>query len=75
MLLEESEEEEGAAVMEEFYPDEFDSGSPRNSANVGNKPGLADKLNQKAAHRNAHAASAPVTLSTRSALNGTDELP
>ena len=74
MLLEES-EEEGAAVMEEFYPDEFDSGSPGNSANVGDKPGLADKLNQKAAHRNTHAASAPVTLSTRSALNGRDELP
>ena len=48
----EESEEEGAAVVEEFYPDEFDSGSPGNSASVGDKPGLVDKLSQKAAQLN-----------------------
>lgn len=48
----EESEEEGAAVVEEFYPDEFEGGSPGKAASTGIKPGLADKLNQKAAHLN-----------------------
>lgn len=48
----EESEEEGAAVVEEFYPDELEGGSPGKTASTGTKPGLADKLNQKAAHLN-----------------------
>ena len=62
----EESEEEGAAVVEEFYPDEFDNGSPGKTVSTGTKPGLADKLNQKAAQLNGHAASVPVTLAARS---------
>ncbi|NML87424.1 hydrolase or metal-binding protein [Polaromonas sp.] len=62
----EESEEEGAAVVEEFYPDEFDNGSPGKTASTGTKPGLADKLNQKAAQFNGSAASVPVTLAARS---------
>lgn len=60
----EESEEDGAAVVEEFYPDEFDTGdgafgatSPAN----GLKPALADKLNQKAALINGHGV--PVSIS------------
>ena len=56
----EESEEEGAAVVEEFYPDEFDNGSPGKTVSTGTKPGLADKLNQKAAQLNGHAESIPV---------------
>ncbi|OOV05387.1 phage capsid protein [Rhodoferax fermentans] len=56
----EESEEEGAAVVEEFYPDEFGSpeagsaeeGADKESARLspnGLKPGLADKLNRKVA--------------------------
>lgn len=62
----EESEEEGAAVVEEFYPDEFEVGSPGKTASTGTKPGLADKLNQKAAQLNGHAASLPVTLGASS---------
>ena len=62
----EESEEEGAAVVEEFYPDEFDNGSPGKTASTGTKPGLADKLNQKAAQLNGSAASVPVTLAASS---------
>ena len=48
----EESEEEGATVMEEFYPDEFDNGTKSNSASKETKPVLADKLNQKAAQLN-----------------------
>ena len=53
-------------MVEEFYPDEFDNGSPGKTASTGTKPGLADKLNQKAAQFNGSAASVPVTLAARS---------
>ena len=62
----EESEEEGASVMEEFYPDEFDSGTKSNSASKETKPVLADKLNQKAAQLNGGVASVPVTLAARS---------
>ena len=62
----EESEEEGAAVVEEFYPDEFDNGSAGKTGSTGTKPGLADKLGQKAAQLNGHAASVPVTLAARS---------
>jgi hypothetical protein len=56
----EESEEEGVAIVEEFYPDEFDgpgTGSIEEGTGTsgaaqppnGLKPGLADKLNQKAA--------------------------
>lgn len=52
----EESEEEGAGVVEEFYPDEFDGGSAGNlagnPAGAGIKPGLAYKLNRKAALMN-----------------------
>ncbi|WP_232834536.1 hydrolase or metal-binding protein [Rhodoferax ferrireducens] len=52
----EESEEDGAAVVEEFFPDEFDSGFSSNPAGnaslAGPKPGLADKLNHKAALMN-----------------------
>jgi len=52
----EESEEDGAAVVEEFFPDEFDSefsSNPAgNAAPTGPKPGLADKLNYKAALMN-----------------------
>lgn len=45
----EESEEDGAAVVEEFFPDEFDTGSAVNSmVSTGIKIGLADKLNHKA---------------------------
>ena len=48
----EESEEEGAAVVEEFYPDECDNEPPDKTVRTGTKPGLADKLNQKAAKLN-----------------------
>lgn len=70
----EESEEDGAAVVEEFYPDEFDGAAAGNfeggisNAGVGHaaqppngiKPGLADKLNQKAARINGHGATASI---------------
>lgn len=63
----EESEEEGAAVVEEFYSGEFENGPPDKSVSTGIKPGLADKLNQKAAQLNGSAASVPVTLAARPA--------
>ena len=57
----EESEEEGAAVVEEFYADEFDSGDGAfgNAATTNKpKPGLADKLNEKAARMNGQGAAA-----------------
>ena len=52
----EESEEDGAAVVEEFFPDEIDNGFSSNPAGnpalTGTKPGLADKLNHKAALMN-----------------------
>ena len=48
----EESEEEGAAVVEEFYPDEFGVGSDANLMGQGKKVGLAGKLSQKAAQLN-----------------------
>ena len=56
----EESEEDGAAVVEEFFPDEFDTVSPVNSVTSGIKIGLADKLNQKAARINGHGAAASI---------------
>ena len=70
----EESEEDGAAVVEEFFPDEFDIATVGNlesgisNAGVGHsaqppngiKPGLADKLNQKAARINGHGAAASI---------------
>jgi len=52
----EESEEDGAAVVEEFFPEESDSGFSSNPdgnpAPTGTKPGLVDKLNHKAALMN-----------------------
>lgn len=51
----EESEEDGAAVVEEFYPDESDrmqSSPVANQVETGTKLGLADKLNRKAAQIN-----------------------
>ena len=61
----EESEEEGAAVVEEFFSGEFDNGLLDKSVSTGIKPGLADKLNQKAAQFNGSAASVSVTLAAR----------
>ena len=61
----EESEEEGAAVIEEFYPDEFDSGTKKNSASKETKPVLADKLNQKAAQLNGTAAAVSGSVAAR----------
>lgn len=70
----EDSEEDGAAVVEEFFPDVFDGAAAGNMegglavSGVGHsaqppngiKPGLADKLNQKAARINGHGAAASI---------------
>jgi len=48
----EESEEDGASVVEEFFPDGFEVVPPVNSVGTGTKLGLADKLNQKAAQLN-----------------------
>ena len=48
----EESEEDGASVVEEFFPDGFEGVPAANSVGTGNKLGLADKLNQKAAQLN-----------------------
>lgn len=52
----EESEEDGASVVEEFFPDESDTVPNANAAGhtrrTGTKPGLADKLSQKAALMN-----------------------
>ncbi len=79
----EESEEDGAVVVEEFYPDEFDSvatgnfeggnaGGGGNSAQAPNgiKPGLADKLNQKAVLMNGHGTPVSVNQLSRQVPHG-----
>lgn len=66
----EESEEEGAAVVEEFYPDEIDGEPPASHKSSGIKPGLAAKLNQKAERLKGNGASMPVTLEDQSQLHG-----
>ena len=66
----EESEEDGAAVVEEFYPDEFEGEPPANHKSSGIKPGLAAKLNQKAERLKGNGASMPVTLEDQSQLHG-----
>jgi len=76
----EESEEEGAVVVEEFYPDAFDglgAGSTEQGTGIsgaaqppnGLKPGLADKLNQKAALMTGHGQ--PVAMAQ---LSGSSQL-
>ena len=80
----EESEEDGAAVVEEFYPDEFDSATAGNyeggdavgqSGNVapppnGIKAGLADKLNRKAELMNGHGAAVATSQLSRPVQHG-----
>ena len=66
----EESEEDGAAVVEEFFPDEFDGEPPATHKSSGIKPGLAAKLNQKADRLKGNGASMPVTLEDQSQLHG-----
>lgn len=78
----EESEEEGAAVVEEFFPDESDTlpngNAAGNSGRTGTKPGLADKLSQKAAlmngngNRTGNAATVSVNLSERQPMQVPD---
>jgi len=78
----EESEEDGAAVVEEFFPDEFDSGFSSNPAGnaapTGPKPGLADKLNHKAAlmngngSRSGNGTAGSVKQATPQAMQGGD---
>jgi len=77
----EESEEDGAAVVEEFYPDEFDGAVAGNfvggnaTGGVGHsvqppngiKPRLADKLNLKAARINGHGAASSINQPSRQA--------
>jgi hypothetical protein len=63
-------EEDGAAVVEEFFPDEFDRTTPDYSSSTGNRAGLADKLTQKAEKLNGVPVSTQVTQAERQALYG-----
>jgi Recombination directionality factor-like len=62
----EESEEEGASIVEEFYPEEAESSQQGKSAGNPTKLPLADKLNQKAAQLNGHSASASGSLAARS---------
>ena len=78
----EESEEDGAAVVEEFFPDEFDSGFSSNPAGnaapTGSKSGLADKLNYKAAlmngngSRSGNGPAGSVKQATPQAMQGRD---
>lgn len=63
-------EEDGAAVVEEFFPDEFDTTASGYTAGTGSRAGLVDKLTQKAEKLNGVNASTQVTLAERQALYG-----
>jgi hypothetical protein len=83
----EESEEDGAAVVEEFYPDQFDSagagnfeggngvggdhavGQPAQPPN-GLKPGLADKLNQKAVLMNGNGIPVSINQLSRQVQHG-----
>ena len=58
----EESEEEGAAVVEEFFPENSDDGLTGAPIGTGIKLGLAGKLNQKAAQLNGTAAAVPGTV-------------
>jgi hypothetical protein len=64
----EESEEDGAAVVEEFFPDEFDCGPSAYPVGTGIKVGLADKLHHKAEKLNGAGTAAQVTLAERHAL-------
>lgn len=66
----EESEEEGSAVVEEFYPDESEGEPPATHKSSGVKPGLAAKLYQKAERLKGNGASMPVTLEDQSHLHG-----
>jgi len=76
----EESEEDGAAVVEEFYPDESDSAMNGNTAvhATGNSPhtlakqGLADKLSQKAALMNASGVAMPLNQPARTSMQTRD---
>ena len=61
----EESEEEGAAVVEEFYPDNLERGAQEMPAAKPAKVLLADKLSQKAAQLNGNGASASGTVAAR----------
>ena len=62
----EESEEDGAAVVEEFFPDEADSVTTGHSVGIVVKGGLADKLSQKAERLNV--ATAQVSVAEKHAL-------
>ena len=66
----EESEEDGAAVVEEFFPDESEGEPPASHKSSGIKPGLAAKLNQKVERLKGNGASIPVTLADQSQLHG-----
>lgn len=63
----EESEEDGAAVVEEFFPEESDTAPHGHSVGTAVKLGLADKLNQKAAEK-LTGASAQVSVAEKHAL-------
>jgi Recombination directionality factor-like len=63
----EESEEEGAAVVEEFFPENSDDGLTGTPIGSGIKLGLAGKLNQKAAQLNGTAAAVPGSGAVRQA--------
>jgi len=69
----EESEEDGPDIVEEFYPDEFDSGDSTFGTTTpthGPKPGLADKLNQKATLKNGNGAAVSVNQLSRPVPHG-----
>lgn len=65
-------EEEGAAVVEEFYPENSDDGLAGAPMGKGIELGLVDKLHQKAALLNGSASAAPGIAGARQARQGRD---
>lgn len=65
----EESEEEGAAVVEEFYPEESDSGSQGKLAGNSVKVLLADKLHQKVSQLNGSIAYGPEHMGRKSAAS------
>ena len=65
-------EEEGAAVVEEFYPENSDDGLAGAPMGKGIELGLVDKLHQKAAVLNGSASAAPGIAGARQARQGRD---
>lgn len=65
-------EEEGAAVVEEFYPENSDDGLAGAPMGKGIELGLVGKLHQKAALLNGSASDAPGIAAARQARQGRD---